>query len=148
MRRMIAFALVGGLALTACGSTSDSKTAPLSAERPAAKQSTSTTAPFVSATTHTPGSLRHLEGGRADVHDTTCAAHADGWRATGKVTNPTARPVNYRVYVSFLQGDTTAGIAEADRGPVGAHATVRWTTDLASTAKGLRCILRVERADA
>jgi hypothetical protein len=148
VRRMIAFALVGGLALTACSSTSGSKSAPLPAKRTAAKSTSSTTAAFASATTHTPGSLRHLEGGRADVHDTSCVASGRSWKAAGKVTNPTASAVDYRIYVSFLQGDTTVGITEADPGPVASHATARWRAALPVSTAGLRCILRVERAKA
>ncbi len=149
MRRSIAFALVGGLALTACSNTSDAKSAPLPAKRTAAtKAASSTTVPFVSATTHSPGSLHGLEGGRADVHETSCTSSGGGWKATGKVTNPTSRAVDYRIYVSFLLGDTTVGITEADRGPVASHATATWAAHLATPTPGLRCILRVERADA
>ena len=149
MRRMIAFALVGGLALTACTSTSDSKSAPLPAKRAAAaKAASATTASLVTATKHTPGSLRELVGGRADVHDTSCTTADGTWKAAGKVTNPTATAASYRIYVSFLQGDTTVGITEADRGPVAPHATTAWAAEVRVPTPGLRCILRVERADA
>lgn len=150
MRRVIAFALVGGLALTACNSTTDTKTAPLPTKRASSKsKSTSTTtAPFASATTHTPGSLRLFEGGRADVHDTSCVASGRSWKAAGKVTNPTETPVDYRIYVSFLQGDKTVGITEADPGPVASHTTAPWRATLPVATAGLRCILRVERAEA
>jgi hypothetical protein len=144
---MIAFALVGGLAVTACNDTTDTKTA-LHAERASSKSTSTTTAPFASATTHTPGSLRHFEGGRADVHDTSCVASGRTWKAAGQVTNPTATPVDYRIYVSFLQGDTTVGITEADLGPVASHATAHWRATLPISTAGLRCILRVERAEA
>jgi hypothetical protein len=147
VRRMIVFALVGGLALTACSSSNDAKTLP--AERTAAKATTtSTSAPFASATAHTPGSLRHFEGARTDVHDTSCVLSGGAWKATGRVTNPTRHAVRYRIYVSFLDGDTTAGITEADPGPVARHQTRRWTATLPVTTPGLRCILRVERTDA
>lgn len=146
MRRMIAFALVGGLALTAC-SSNDAKT--LDARRTAAEATTtSTSAPFASATAHTPGSLRHFEGARTDVHDTSCTRTGGAWRATGRVTNPTRDAVRYRIYVSFLEGDTTVGITETDPGPVTRHQTQRWTATLPVRTPGLRCILRVERADA
>jgi pectin methylesterase-like acyl-CoA thioesterase len=146
VRRMIAFALVGGLALTAC-SSNDSKT--LDARRTASKVSTtSTTAPFASATAHTPGSLRNFEGARTDVHDTSCTLTSVVWKATGRITNPTGDAVRYRIYVSFLDGDTTVGITEADPGPVAGHETQRWTAKLPVSTPGLRCILRVERAGA
>jgi hypothetical protein len=148
VRRIIAFALVGGLALTACSSTTDPKAAPLAATRASSRSTSTTTAPFASATTHTPGSLRHFEGGRADVHDTACAARGRFWKAAGEVTNPTPSAVDYRIYVSFLRGDTTVGITEADPGPVASHDTARWHTTLPISTAGLRCILRVERAEA
>ena len=146
MRRMIAFALVGGLALTACSSSDDAKT--LSAARTSAKATTtSTTAPFAQATAHTPGSLRHFEGARTDVHDTSCVPSRGRWIARGKVTNSTKAAVRYRIYVSFLDGDTTVGITEADVGPVAPAATTDWRATLPVATPGLRCILRVERAD-
>ena len=146
MRRMIAFALVGGLALTACSSGPDSKAATLHERRAATRASTtSTRAAFVSATTHTPGSMRHLEGGRANVHDTSCAAAASIWKVAGKVTNSTDAPASYRIYVAFLHGDTTVGIAEADPGPIAPKATARWKTSLHLATPGLRCVFRVER---
>jgi hypothetical protein len=149
VRRILAFALVGGLALTACSSGSDSKSASLDAQRASARATTtSTTAAFAAATTHPPGSLRNLEGARADVHDTECVQHDDAWKATGKVTNPTGGPVRYRVYVSFLHGDVTVGVAEANTGSVAPKASEDWTTSVKLGTDGLRCILRVERADA
>ena len=125
MRRTIAFALVGGLALTACGGTSsDAGSASLSAKRAASKQvaTTSSTTPFVDATAHTPGTLAHYEGARSDVHDTTCAADGNAWIAHGKVTNRASSSACYRIYVSFLHGDATVGIAETAAGPVKAGA--------------------------
>jgi hypothetical protein len=148
MRRTIAFALVGGLALTACsGSTSDTGTKSLSAKRAASKQSpTTTSAPFVDATSHTPGTLTHYEGARSDVHDTTCAADGNAWTARGKVTNSTSSNARYRIYVSFLRGDTTVGIAETAAGPIKPGASASWAARVKVHAEGLRCILRVERA--
>jgi hypothetical protein len=149
VRRMIAFALVGGMALTACGNTSDTSTKSLAAKRAASRESTtSSTTPFVDGTDHTPGTLRHYEGARSDVHDTTCAAAGAAWRATGKVTNSASSAAHYRIYVSFLSGNTTVGIAETAAGPVKAGATTNWSARVKVHADGLRCILRVERADA
>jgi hypothetical protein len=149
VRRVLAFALVGGLALTACSSSSGTGHAALAAKRAASRTSTtSTTAPFVDATDHTPGTLRHYEGAREDVHDTTCAADGDAWRATGTVTNRTKRDVRYRIYASFLAGDTTVGIAETAAGPVHAGESASWTARVEVDDPGLRCILRVERTGA
>jgi hypothetical protein len=143
---MIAFALVGGLGLTACGNPSDTATKPLAAKRASSEQSTTSTTPFVDGTDHAPGSLRPYVGARSDVHDTTCSAVGDAWRAVGEVTNSTSRSARYRIYVSFLQGDTTVGIAESPVGPVKAGATADWSARVAVAADGLRCILRVERS--
>ena len=149
MRRTIAFALVGGLALTACsGSSSDAHSTSLSARRAASKQvaTTSSTTPFVDGTTNTPGTLTGYDGARSDVHDTTCAADRNAWTARGKVTNSASSTARYRIYASFLRGDTTVGIAEAAAGPVKPGATADWDTSVEVHADGLRCILRVERA--
>jgi hypothetical protein len=148
MRRILASVLVGGLALAACGGTSsDSGTKSLPAERTASRRTTTTTAAsFVDATTHTPGSLEHYEGARSDVHDTACAADDGSWSAKGKVTNSAPTAARYRIYVSFLSGDTTVGIAETAAGPVKAGATADWSAKVKGDEAGLRCILRVERA--
>jgi hypothetical protein len=147
---MIAFALVGGLALAACSSSGDSPKS-LDAKRAASKEAPTTTpstTPFVDDTTHVPGSLAHYVGARSDVHDTTCAASGDGWTAAGKVTNSAAASARYRVYVSFLRGDTTVGIGEAAAGPVKPGGSADWSTNVKLHTDGLRCILRVERAAA
>lgn len=147
MRRTIAFALVGGLALTACSGGSSDTGKALAAKRAASRQTTSTTAAsFVDATTHTPGTLKHYEGARSDVHDTACAADGGSWSAKGKVTNSTPTAARYRIYVSFLSGDTTVGITETAAGPVKAGATADWSAKVKGDEAGLRCILRVERA--
>jgi len=149
MRRTIAFALVGGLALTACsGSSSDAASKSLSAKRAASKQvaTTSSTTPFVDGTTRTPGTLTGYDVARSDVHDTTCAADGTAWTAHGKVTNSASSSARYRIYVSFLHGDTTVGISETAAGPVKAGATTDWDAKVKVQADGLRCILRVERA--
>jgi len=148
MRRTIAFALVGGLALTACSGSSSDGNKSLAAKRAASKQvaTTSSTTPFVDGTTHTPGTLTEYEGARSDVHDTTCAADGNAWTAHGKVTNSASSTARYRIYVSFLRGDTTVGIAETAAGPVKAGATAGWDAKVPVHADGLRCILRVERA--
>ena len=151
MRRTIAFALVGGLALTACsGTSSGAGSTSLSAKRAASKQvtTTSSTTPFVDGTTHTPGTLTGYEGARSDVHDTTCAADGKAWTARGKVTNSASSNARYRIYVSFLHGDTTVGIAETAAGPVKAAATTAWDAKVKVHTEGLRCILRVERSTA
>jgi hypothetical protein len=149
MRRTIAFALVGGLALGACGTSTSGGTKSLRTARAARSASSAPApphAPFVDATTNAPGTLAHSEGARSDVHDTTCVPSGDAWTAAGRVTNPTSSTARYRIYVSFLRGDTTVGVAETASGPVRAGATTGWDTRLKVRADGLRCILRVERS--
>ena len=147
MRRITAFALMGILALAAC-SSSDPRAEPLEAKRAASTAaSTSTTLPFAADTAHTPGTLEGFVGAKADVHDTTCRQHRSTWRAEGKVTNRSEAKVKYRIYVSFLQGDTTVGLTETDFGPVARNATRDWSASIGVKADGLRCILRVERGD-
>ena len=56
--------------------------------------------------------------------------------------------VGIRLHVSFLNGDTTVGLAEVNVAKVGAKQTERWTQGVKVEGKDLRCILRVERTDA
>ncbi len=63
------------------------------------------------------------------------------------VTNSTAKSVKYRIYVSFLNGDTTVGLAEVNVGKVNPKKTETWHQAVKVTGRDLRCILRVERAD-
>lgn len=152
MRRLVAAILVGTTAVTvAACSGSDSNGKALKAKPAAAtsKASTSsTTLPFESNTRHVPGTLADFVGAKTDVHDTTCSRNGDFWNASGKLTNPTKNAVKYRVYVSFLNGDTTVGLTEFDSPTVKAKATEPFSAGVKVTGQDLRCILRVERADA
>jgi hypothetical protein len=152
MRRLLAASLVGitALSVTAC-SGGGGKDQALHAKRAAAqsKRSTSTTTlPFVSTSKHVPGTLTGFVGAKTDVHDTKCDRAGASWNAAGKVTNPTKHAVRYRIYVSFLQGDTTVGIGEFDSPTVAARATAPFSTGVKVAGDDLRCLLRVERADA
>ena len=141
-RSLIALGLVGACALAGC-SGSDTKATSAATKHPSA---TTTTAPaFVANTKNTPGTLKDFVGAHTDVSDTKCGAGAKGWIASGKVKNPTPAKAQYRIYVSFLDGDTTVGVAESDvKTPAGAAAN--WKATIGATGKDLRCILRVERA--
>ena len=101
---------------------------------------------FVENTSNTPGTLKDFVGARADVSDTTCKTATKGWTASGAVKNPTDQAAQYRIYVSFLDGDTTTGIAQTDLAKVGANKTAKWTATVGAAGTNLRCILRVERA--
>lgn len=151
MRRLFAVALVGALSISVAACSSDSKGQALKSKPAAATTKTSTsstTLPFESNAKDVPGTLKGFVGAKADVHDTTCSQKGDGWNAAGKVTNPTKNPVKYRIYVSFLSGDTTVGLVEVNTAKVAPKATEAWDQGVKVTGKDLRCILRVERADA
>ena len=108
---------------------------------------TTTTQPFVSNSKNTPGTLTNFVGAKHDVHDTKCTHDSASWSTDGKVTNPTATTVRYRIYVSFLNGDTTVALAEVNVGKVGTKKTQDWHQGVKVSGKDLRCVLRVERAD-
>ena len=122
---------------------------PTDAHDAAKTKTTSTTqAQFVANTQNTPGTLKDFVGAKSDAHDTSCNADGSKWVATGKVTNSSKKPAHYRIYVSFLQGDTTVGLSQSDFAPVAPGATHDWSGSVKTSGKDLRCILRVERADA
>lgn len=148
--RLIALGLVAIVGIAACSSDSSTKSA---MAHPAAKTAakggatTSTTQPFVSNSKNTPGTLANFVGAKADVHDTTCKPDGTWWNAGGSVTNPTAAAVKYRIYVSFLHGDTTVGLVEVNVGKVDPKHTSKWAQTVKVEGRDLRCILRVERAE-
>ncbi|MGZ6896577.1 MAG: hypothetical protein ACXVJ7_08145 [Acidimicrobiia bacterium] len=150
MRRVLAVALMGALTVSAaaCGSDSQSKTLDAKPTVHERSQTSTSTLPFESSTKNTPGTLPDFVGAKADVHDTTCTDHAGTWRAAGSVTSSAKKGAHYRIYVSFLNGDTTVGLAQTDFGPVKPGATHDWTAGVKVSGTDLHCILRVERADA
>lgn len=140
---LIALGLAGACALAGC-SGRDTQSA---SDTRAHRQPTSTTAPaFVANTKHTPGTLKDFVGAHSDVSDTKCTSGPKGWAATGVAKNPTQGKVQYRIFVSFLDGDSTVGVAESDV-TARAGATAEWRATVGAAGKDLRCILRVERAD-
>ena len=143
-RTLIALGLVGALAVAGCSSDAVKTNA---AKANDATTSTTTEPAFVANTKNTPGTLKDFVGAKADVSDTKCASGAKGWTATGKAKNPTKAKVQYRIFVSFLEGDTTVGIAQTDV-LADAGASANWTATVGAAGKDLRCILRVERAAA
>ncbi len=140
-RSLIALGLVGACAVAGC-SGSNGKAASTKPHRTA----TTTTAPaFAANTKNTPGTLKDFVGAHSDATDTSCVAGDTGWIATGRVKNPTKNAAQYRIYVSFLDGVTTVGVAESDvKAPAGAAAN--WKATVGAAGKDLHCILRVERA--
>ena len=150
-KSLIAVGVVCAIGVTGCSSDTATKSSAKSNKtaKTVAKggSTTSTTQPFVSNSKNTPGTLANFVGAHEDVHDTNCKQDGASWTADGKVTNPTAKAVKYRIYVSFLNGDTTVGLAEVNVGKVDAKKSEAWNQSVKVTGKDLRCILRVERAD-
>lgn len=148
---LIALGLVAIIGIAGCSSDTGTKASakPHKPAQIAAKGGapTSTTQPFVSNSRNTPGTLANFVGAKDDVHDTTCKHDGAGWNASGVVTNSTAKSVKYRIYVSFLNGDTTVGLAEVNVGKVDPKQTAKWAQTVKVEGRDLRCILRVERAD-
>ena len=146
-KALIALGLVAALGISGCsGSHANAEKKTASAAK---SKTTSTTAPqFTANTKNTPGTLKNFVGAKADVHDTKCAQNKAWWNAAGKVTNPTKKRARYRIYVSFLKGDTTVGLTQVDVPPLNAHATTDWDAGVKIAGADLRCILRVERAEA
>ena len=150
-KSLIVLGVVAAIGIAGCSSDSTTMSSATSQKpaQTAAKggATTSTTQPFVSNTKNTPGTLANFVGAKADVHDTKCKQDGAWWNAGGSVTNPTAAAVKYRIYVSFLNGDTTVGLAEVNVGKVGPKQSENWQQGVKVAGKDLRCILRVERAD-
>ena len=150
-RTSIALGLVGVLGLVGAHSLAGltiKHAKPGAAPKAKNAATTRTTKPaFVANTQNTPGTLEHFVGAHADVRDTKCVSSAKGWTATVTANNPTTQTMHYRIFVSFLDGDTTVGIAQTDV-RAGGGATVDWTATVGANGEGLRCILRVERAGA
>ncbi len=147
---LIALGVVAVIGVAGCSSDGSAKEAASPKTKPTATSnalSTSTTQPFVANTKNTPGTLADFVGAKADVHDTSCKQDGGSWNANGTVTNPTNSAVRYRIYVSFLDGDTTVGLAEANVAKVGPKKSAEWQQGVKVASDNLRCILRVERAD-
>ncbi len=148
-KSLIVLGVVAAIGVAGCSSDtakSSPKTHP-AAKKNAESSTSSTTQPFVSNSKNTPGTLANFVGAREDVHDTKCQSSGSGWNVEGSVTNSAAKAVKYRIYVSFLNGDTTIGLAEVNVGKVDPKQTERWQQSVKVTGRDLRCILRVERAD-
>ena len=146
-KSLIALGLVAALGIAGCSSDPGKDAAKKTAA--AKTKTTSTTVPqFTANTKNTPGTLKDFVGTKADVHDTKCSKNNAFWNAAGKVTNSSKHPARYRIYVSFLKGDTTVGLTQVDVPPLKAKATTDWDAGVKIAGTDLRCILRVERAEA
>jgi len=108
-------------------------------------------APGVTDITDTPGAGTDGAGGGftgalADAPFTTCERDGDAWRVAGTATNPTEGVVDYRIYVSLLDGAAgTRALQQVDVADVPAGETSEWETEVPVAEDGLNCVLRVER---
>lgn len=148
---------IAAFALVACSDKSTNETdstdrnsvattVDVEATDPAAvEESTTTTVADIIEIAHDPASGDFV-GALDDVTDQTCEHEADGWRVAGSATNPSSDTVDYRIYISLLNGEsTTRALVESELLAVapGASATFDELIDLPDD--DLRCVLRVER---
>jgi hypothetical protein len=140
--RLIATVVVvsaGAFALSGC--TADE---PTPTPTPTAQGSTED--PGVTDIEDAPGSGENLEGALADSEVTTCERTDDTWTVDGTVTNPTEGTVDYRIYVSLLNGaNDTRGLQQVNVDAVEAGATSEWESSIPIAEDDLTCVLRVER---
>ena len=94
---------------------------------------------------HDPAS-GEFEGALSDITAQTCDQEADGWRVTGTATNPTSGRVDYRIYISLLNGEsTTRALVETEIFEVAAGAEGSFDELIPMPDTDLVCVLRVER---
>ena len=102
--------------------------------------------PGITDVTNAPGTGEGLTGAIADTKTTSCELSGDAWKVAGTATNPTGDPVDYRIYVSLLDKDSsTRALKEVDLAGVDGGASADWSADIPIAEKGLSCVLRVER---
>lgn len=105
----------------------------------------SSTVPDIYQAVHTPASGEFV-GAVVDISAHTCEQVTDGWRVTGTATNPTVSPVDYRIYISLVNGvSTTRALVETEVLAVAAGGAEEFDTLIAMPEDDLRCVLRVER---
>ena len=96
---------------------------------------------------HDPASGEFV-GALSDVTAQTCDQEADGWRVTGTATNPTSGRVDYRIYISLLNGEsTTRALVETEIFEVAAGAEGTFDVLIPMPDTDLVCVLRVERRE-
>jgi hypothetical protein len=132
---------------TSSAASSSSSSSPSSVDSSAAGTgSPSSTAPQqpVIDVVHQPGE-GEFEGALDDI-EFTCTTDGATWTAEGTVTNSTAAPAGYRIFMGFLDsaGETVA-LVEAEVTGLPAAESDEWSVQFASSAGDLRCVPRVER---
>ena len=107
--------------------------------------STTTTVADLTDVVHNPASGDFV-GALEDVTQQTCDQQTDGWHVTGKATNPTSDVVDYRIYVSLLNGEsTTRALVETELLAVAANGNAIFDVMIPIPDDDLHCVLRVER---
>ncbi len=108
-------------------------------------ETTTTTVADITDVVNTPGTGEFV-GALEDVADLTCEREDDGWRVTGTATNPTTDAVDYRIYISLLNGAAvTRALVETELLAVAASASATFDELIPLPDQDLRCVLRVER---
>lgn len=136
---LIAAAMLAGGLMTGCTATETEPT-------PTPTASAQVQEPGVTDIVDAPGSGEGLVGAAVDATTDSCEPSGDGWAVSGTVTNPTEAPVDYRIYVSLLDGaNDTRGLQQVDVTAVEPGATSTWESRIAVADEDLTCVLRVER---
>src|SRR3954454_8122784 len=80
-----------------------------------ATSTTVTTKPAVVTKASDAPRTENYVGARKDVTDLACKQDGKTWRVSGKVTNPTDAPADYRIFTSLLdKSNETRGLLQAD----------------------------------
>lgn len=94
---------------------------------------------------HAPGAGEFV-GALTDITNVTCVQVGEGLQVTGDATNSTSAPVDYRIYISLINGAaTTRALVEAEVLAVAPGAVGSFDKLVSLSDDDLRCVLRVER---
>jgi len=133
------------VALGGCSDSSVKNDAATDETDHAAEEQASTTAPAITDVANPPATGEYV-GALVDVTDQTCDQVGDGWQVTGVATNPTSAAVDYRIYISLLDGAAaTRALVETEALAVAPGASGDFDTLIPMPDNNLRCVLRVER---
>lgn len=92
-----------------------------------------------------PGSVEDYEGALEDADLETCESQDGALQVPGTVTNPESEELDYRIYVSAMDGNGTQGIVQVDVTGVAGGDPAEWSTKINLSNEDLDCVLRVER---
>ena len=133
------------VALGACSDTSVKDGAMSDQTGSSTTDQPSATVPAITDVANPPATGEYV-GALVDVANQTCEQISDGWQVTGVATNPTSAAVDYRIYISLLDGaGATRALVETDVLAVAPGASGAFDTLIPMPDNNLRCVLRVER---